>query len=178
MILNKTLLITSLLLSLTQPVWALRSDRDKTINIKADNVVIDEKKAISHYRGNVSLKQGTLIITADEVIVHLIKGRLDRIVIHGKPARFEQQPENKQEIVKSIANHMEYFSTKEHLVLTENAEIIQGGNRFQGDHIEYDTYNSIVKASKDSNSTSRVHAVIEPAKEDDKPPKQDSTTKP
>ncbi len=162
MFLNKILLIALAGLSLSQPAWALRSDRGKPINIKADSVVLDEKKEISHYRGNVELEQGSLVIIADEIVVYLKKGKLDKIIINGKPARFEQQPENNLEIVKSIADHMEYFTSKEFLLLQSNAEVIQGGNHFKGDYIEYDTYNSVVRAKKDANSKSRVHAIIQP----------------
>jgi len=150
--------------------WALQSDRDKPIDIKANRVVVNDKQGISHYSGNVLLTQGSLIIKADEIIVYLMQGRLEKIFITGKPASFEQQPENRREIVKSRAEQMEYFSNKEFLILKQNAEVLQGGNHFQGDHIEYDTYNSVVRAKKEANSQSRVHAIIQPrdAKQDQK----------
>ena len=162
---GKLIIIFIVGLSLYQSAWALKSDRTKPIDIKADRVVVNDRQGISHYTGNVLLRQGTLIIKADEVIVHLSNSKLHKIIINGKPASFEQQPENKQEIVKSKAEQMEYFSQKEFLILKNNAEVLQGGNRFQGDHIEYDTYNSVVKANKGANSQSRVHAIIQPREE-------------
>ncbi len=157
------------LFTITTNAYALLSDRDQPIEIEADRVEVNEKKEISHYQGNVRMHQGTLKIMADEVFVYMQEGRLDKIIILGQPAEFEQQPENKQDIVKSRAEHMEYFANKELLILKRNANIVQGGNHFSGDFIEYDTLSSTVKANKEQNSDSRVHAVIQPKTEQDAP---------
>lgn len=167
---GKILLSLVLALLLYQPGWALRSDRDRAIDIRADRVVVNEKQQTSRYSGNVYIEQGTMKINADEVIVYLKLGELDKIVITGNPAHFEQQPDNSKVIVKSIAEQMEYYAKKETLVLRNNAEVIQGANRFRGDFIEYDTYNSVVKANKTDDSQSRVHAIIQP--------KQDTSQQP
>jgi len=157
-----TNLIILVLLSYSEDSWALRRDRDQPINIKADRVEINEKTEISHYQGRVHLQQGTLNILADTVIVHLKAGKLTKIIIDGKPATFEQQPEDNKDIVKSKAQHMEYYAAKQRLILKNNAQVIQGANNFSGDFIEYDTLNSTVKANKNEDSDSRVHAIIQP----------------
>ncbi len=175
MTLGRILIVIVPGLFLSQAVWALKSDRDKPLKISANHVVVNNQRGVSHYKGDVQIKQGTLIIRADEVFVYLVKGKLQKIVINGKPASFEQQPDNKQALVKSRAEEMEYFSKKELLVLKKNAEVLQGGNSFRGDHIEYDTYHSIVRANKDAGSKTRVHAIIQPREEQkdekDKPAK-------
>ena len=169
------------LLVFSLPSWALRSDREQPINIKADRVEVNEKTEISHYQGNVYLKQGTLVIRADSVLVYLKKGKLTKIIIDGKPATFEQKPEDNKDIVQSSANHMEYYATKQILVLKQDARVIQGPNNFSGDFIEYDTLNSTVKAKKEEGSDSRVHAIIQPDSDksedsDKSAPKPDSTS--
>lgn len=159
-------LVTLFMLTGNNPCWALRSDRDQPIDIRADRVEINEKEEVSKYIGNVSLQQGSLNILAEQVTVYLQNGRLSRIIIKGNPATFKQQPEDHKDVVTSRAQHMEYFANKEHLVLRDNAQVIQGANRFQGDFIEYDTLNSTVKANKSEGSESRVHAIIQPGKSD------------
>ena len=166
------LLASLLLITGNSPCWALKSDREQPIDIRADRVEINEKEEISHYIGNVSLTQGTLNIQADKITVFLMNGKLSRIVITGNPATFQQQPEDNKEIVTSKARHMEYFASKEHLVLKDDAQVIQGSNRFHGDFIEYDTLNSTVKAKKSEGSDSRVHAIIQPGKSDSDPKDQ------
>ena len=152
-----------LLFALQPWCWALRSDRNQPIDIKADRVEIDQQKEVSNYTGNVRLEQGSLKIDADEVIVYMTKGKLQKIIINGKPARFEQLPDNQKEIVKSQALNMEYYADKERLLLKHDAEVNQGANHFRGDFIEYDTLTSTVKANKGDNGTTRVHAIIQPA---------------
>ena len=156
--------------------WALQSDREQPIEIQADRVELNEKTEISRYQGQVRLQQGTLKISADTVTVYMKKGKLNKIIIDGKPARFEQQPEDHKEVVTSHANHMEYSADKERLILQNDALVVQGANNFSGDYIEYDTLNSTVKANKNEGSDSRVHAIIVPSGDKSKP-KQDSSPK-
>lgn len=172
MYLNKITLILLLLLGLAAQSWALRSDRQQAIEIRADRVEIDERKEVSHYYGNVKMEQGSLKIRADEVVVYLQDGALNKIVIYGNPAHFEQQPDDKKTVVESRAEHMEYFARNQLLVLRRNAQVKQGANLFSGDLIEYDTLKSTVRATKDEGSDTRVHAIIQPAsdKEDEKTP--------
>lgn len=164
---NRLLIFTVLLAGVLPHAWGLKSDRSQPIDIKADRVEINQREQTSHYHGNVRLEQGSLKIDADEVVVYMDKGKLQKIIIIGKPARFEQQPENKQEVVTSQAEHMEYFAGEERLLLKRNAEVNQGPNHFRGDFIEYDTLTSSVKANKGQDSKSRVHAIIQPAEEKD-----------
>jgi lipopolysaccharide export system protein LptA len=144
------------------------SDQAEPIHLQADRVEINEKKATSLYRGHVHMQQGSLKILADEVLVMMKDGRVDKIVIQGKPASFEQQPEKQPDIVHSKADYMEYFADQERLILKTNAEVTQGKNLFRGDHIEYDTRNSVVKAHKDADSDNRVTAIIQPKTNDPK----------
>ena len=161
----RSLIVLAMLLMANPASWALRSDRNQPINIKADRVEINEKTEISHYQGNVYLKQGTLIINADSVMVYLKEGKLIKIIIDGTPATFEQKPEDNKDVVQSSAKHMEYYATRQLLILKQDARIIQGANNFSGDFIEYDTMNSTVKANKGEDSDSRVHATIQPKKD-------------
>lgn len=160
---NSFTLILLLSVGLLSSAWALRTDRQQPIDIKADRVEIDERKEVSHYYGNVHMEQGSLKIRGDEVVVYLQDGILDKIVIFGKPAHFEQLPDDRKTVVESKAEHMEYFASKELLVLHRNAEVTQGRNLFRGDLIEYDTRKSTVRATRDAGSEKRVHAIIQPA---------------
>jgi lipopolysaccharide export system protein LptA len=149
---------------------ALKTDRNQPIKIEADHVEIFEKTETSHYRGNVLMVQGSLKITADDVTVYLKDGVLHQVTILGNPAYFEQIPDGKKDMVKSRAKHMEYYAREQRLLLKQDAEVVQGPNQFRGDQIEYDTLTSTVRANKDENSDSRVHAIIQPAEAEKAPP--------
>lgn len=173
MCLNPGRMLVCLLSLHCTSVSALQSDRNQPIHLQADRVEINEKKETSRYQGRVRMQQGSLIIDADEVLVQMKDGRVDKLTIQGNPASFEQKPDRQEELVKSRADYMEYYAPQERLLLKSNAEVIQGKNLFRGDHIEYDTRNSTVKAQKGEGSDTRVQAIIQPAGKKDEKPRQD-----
>ncbi|HEB54712.1 MAG TPA: lipopolysaccharide transport periplasmic protein LptA [Gammaproteobacteria bacterium] len=159
----KLLLLVPLLLLLLIPVttvYALEGDRQQPIHIDADRMVAEEPKGYSHYLGNVHITQGSLKIDADEVYIYLVDGLLNKLIIIGRPAKLQQIPDNSPEIVYSRAQRMEYFARTDRLLLMKDAEVWQGGNRFSGEHIEYDTRNSRVSANSEGKESGRVRAVI------------------
>ena len=149
---------------LALPAYALKADREQPIEINADSMVAEEPKGFSHYKGNVQIRQGSLKVDADEVIIYFIDGVLDKLIIRGQPAHLQQLPENNQDPVFSKANLMEYYASSDQLFLMENAEVKQGVNLFSGEHIEYDTRNSTVSAKSMGKQTGRVQAIIVPKK--------------
>ena len=154
------------MLMLYQSSWALESDRDQPIHIKADRITVKEKEGVSFYQGNVVFTQGSLRVTGDEVTVFLQGDVLSKIIVIGNPATLKQTPDHRQEPVNSKAKRMEYDAKKEVVYLIDNAEVQQGPNRFAGDYIEYDTRNSMVSARKGETDDSRVHVIITPPKKD------------
>lgn len=163
MFLIRIWLVTLLFSALLSPAWALSSDHNKPIDIKADRVEVNQRKQISHYIGNVRLVQGSMKIEANDVVVYMAHGKLDKIMITGNPAHFQQQPQNHEGLVTSTAQNMEYYAQQQRLLLKHNAEVNQGNNHFRGEFIEYDTRTSTVKANRGANSNARVHAIIQPS---------------
>lgn len=162
----KPLLLVALTLVPAVSAWALSTDRNQPVRITADRMRADERLGISHYEGDVFLKQGSLEIRSDELTVHLQDGEVTRIIVTGNPARLQQQPDNR-EMVYSEARRMEYNTQSGELLLIDDARVKQGSNRFSGARIHYDTRNSIVAANRDAADSERedgrVRAIIEPA---------------
>ena len=149
-----------------QSSWALESDREQPIHIKADRITVNEKQGISFYQGNVQFTQGSLRVTGDEVTVFLQGDVLSKVIVIGTPATLVQQPDHRQEPVNSKAKRMEYDAKKEVVYLIDDAEVKQGPNSFAGNYIEYDTRNSMVSARKGEKDEGRVHVIITPPKKD------------
>ena len=149
------------------PAYALKTDRDQPIEINADSMIAEEPKGFSHYKGNVQIRQGSLKVDADEVIIYFIDGELNKLIIKGKPAHLQQLPDDSQDPIFSKANLMEYYASSDQLFLIKNAEVKQGVNHFSGEHIEYDTRNSKVSAKSKGKQSGRVQAIIVPQKKVD-----------
>ncbi len=160
MLQTKTI-VTFILLLLPLTSFALSSDRNQPIKIKADSVSLNEKTGISVYKGNVVFTQGSLILKGSKVVIHQPDGKVSKIIVTGKPARFQQQQDNAKQLVKAEAGKMEFITRDEKVYLSQNAFVAQGENLLKGNKIEYNTRNSTVSAKgKDSNN--RVTTVIEP----------------
>ncbi|TDY01089.1 lipopolysaccharide transport periplasmic protein LptA [Thiohalophilus thiocyanatoxydans] len=170
----KSLLLMALLGSISISAGALSSDREQPVNITADRMRADEREGLSHYEGDVFLKQGSLEIRAEEITVYLEEGEVTRIIAIGEPAKLQQQPDDR-EMVYSEARRMKYNTRNGELLLLEDAWVKQSGNRISGKRIHYDTSNSIVTANRDtapkqsgdSQDDGRVRAIIEPKEKQD-----------
>ena len=143
------------------------------VDIKSNYLLLDEKKGISIYKGNVLLIKGTLIIKADKITLYSDGEKLIKALIIGSPADVRHKPEN-EEKVHSQAKKIEYFVEKERLILNGEAFVDQGDRHFSGESIEYDTRQRIITASgqkgavntKNNPPKRRVHVIIGPDTKD------------
>lgn len=161
--LSKQLFLALLVCCAAAPAYALTADKDKPINIEADQVDIDERNGVSTYTGKVTLIQGSLRMNADTVVVYTTERRLTKMVASGNPAHFRQRPDGATEDVHAQAKHVEYRALTGIVLLTDGAELRQGANSFAGARIEYDSASNVVRASGSSPGNGRVKVIIQPA---------------
>ncbi len=142
---------------------ALETDPRAPVHVTADRAVIEEKTGISRFTGSVRLTQGSLTVEGDEVVVHAEppRGKVTRIVVTGRPARFRQRPAPEAAFVTGQARRMVYETASARLVLEGAAHLVQGPNEFSGERIEYDTRRSVVTA-RGGGGTPRVRTILQP----------------
>ncbi len=147
--------------------WAL--DRTTPIHIESDSLDIDDSRGISTYRGNVLFRQGGSRLWADELVIYLENRQvLERIEARGRPARFKLVPEDEgQAETSGEAALIEYRDEAGVMVLKGQARLLQAGNAFSGEVIEYDTLKRTVRAGKavDARSEGRVKVTIVPRRD-------------
>jgi lipopolysaccharide export system protein LptA len=158
------------LLLLSTAVSALETDADQPIYIDSNTATFDEKAETSTYIGKVLATQGSIKITADQLVVYLDKGAIKKLVATGKPSTFRQLPAvGKDEIVgEGLVN--EFYPEKNLLIFTKNASVWQGDAKQSSDYIQYDTKNSLLNAGEPSSDGKRVHSVIKPKSQAAKAP--------
>ena len=144
--------------------WALSTDRNQPMSIEADRVELDDGKGISVYHGNVKVTQGTLVLTGETMMVYNKGDQVDKVVMEGEPATYQQRPDNKDKDVRAKALRMEYYTDPEHIILLKDAEVEQEGDRLRSERIEYDVVKDKVKAGTDQ-PNERVHITIQPRPE-------------
>lgn len=155
-------------LALAGQLWpitgaALSSDRSEPIYVEADKASLDEKKGVSVYQGGVFLHQGTLQIHGNKMTVTLHNKQLTLIIIEGSPARFSQRPDGADTDQQAEAEHIEYHTDTQRLLLRGSASIRQSGREeFRSDRIEFNLRNNTVNAGGDGGD--RVHITLQPDK--------------
>lgn len=149
---------------LTATALALPSDRQATITVEADRAQINEKTGITDYQGSVIIKQGSLLIEADQVTIYSTDGQANKVICIGQPAHYQQQPNPEDGLVNAHGNTIEYYLDTETITLIKNASLEQQGSTLKGDHINYDLKAELVEARGSDNSQQRVHMVIPASK--------------
>lgn len=148
---------------------ALESDSEQPINVDSNSAVYDERSEISTYTGNVVATQGSIRIDADQLVVYMKGGGINKLVATGKPSRFRQLPAEGKDEIHGEGLINEFYPDKNLLIFKQNASVWQGDARQSSDLIEYDTKNSLMKAGGSGTTDSsgggkRVHTVIVPKK--------------
>lgn len=156
--LNICLLALSLLI-IAQSVYALKNDSKQAIDISADSLEMNESKHFSTYSGNVTLKQGSLNIKSESLILYFdANNELDYMEMTGKPAQLKQQSEDKK-WMKGSANHIIYKDKESLLTLSDDAKFSSGREFLTSNFISINTDNKRVQAGGEN---SRVHIKIMP----------------
>lgn len=140
---------------------ALPTDRDQPLQVAADHASFNEKTGIATYRGAVIIRQGTLEVRADELVITVDKeGNVTTTVARGKPARYQQQIDPKKGLVSAEASRIDYDLRSETITLAGQARLKQDGASFQGATIVYAIARQQVEAKGDASS--RVQLVLPP----------------
>lgn len=142
---------------------ARESDLSQPIEIDADRSLYDERAGRQVLEGNVEIRQGTLLITADRIEVLLADGRLSSIVGTGSPLGFEQDNEA-GERMRGAAERISYDASNGSLVLEGDATLEQPRQRLVSERIVFDANSQTVRAEGDTDdgSSGRVSIRIEP----------------
>lgn len=140
---------------------ALPTDRDQPVQISANSARFNEKTGIATYTGAVVIRQGSMEMTADEIVITTDgKGALLSSVARGSPARYQQQTDPKKAPVSAEAARIDYDARNEVITLSGKARLRQEGSSFQGSTITYNSQRQQVDAKGEG--AERVMLVLPP----------------
>lgn len=156
------ILPTLLLLSVTTPGFALKSDANQLAHITADSVQYSNKTGIAKYVGHVHARQGSTKIDADQITLHRdANNDISKIVALGKPARYSTLPDGQKSRFHANANTIEFYPQRGKVHLIKNGLAILGKNRFTGPLIRYDINQQLVES--DPSPEGQTTIVLEPS---------------
>lgn len=142
-----------------QNCYALKSDKEQPIQVSANSAERDEKLGVTTYTGTVEIKQGTLLIQADQMVIKTTISdissaeELHEIITSGQPSHFQQQTNAEGDLVDATANTILYRVADKKVELIDNAILKQQGRIITGDKISYDVSAQRVTATSHESST-------------------------
>lgn len=166
--LNASIVLCCLVAFTSHVAWAEKADRDKPIDLEADNLSVNDAKKTSVYTGNVILTQGTLVIHADKLVVREDSEGFQHSTSYGNPTTFRQKMEGKDEYITGSGQRIEYDARLDKVQLYVKAWVKRGEDIVNGDYILYDAnseYAEVIggpQTATTENPKGRVHAVIQP----------------
>ncbi|AYA42003.1 lipopolysaccharide ABC transporter substrate-binding protein LptA [Xenorhabdus nematophila] len=166
--------IASTLFAVSLPVLALKDDTKKPITIDSARQSLDLTGNVATFTDNVTVKQGSIDIHADKVVVTRPDGDAKKTVIeaYGNPATFYQLQDDGKPL-KGHAAKMRYEMDKELVTLIGNAYLEQLDSNIKGDKITYLVPTQQMEAFSDKGK--HVTTVLLPAQLQEKGPAAQGT---
>lgn len=130
-------LLAVMLVLLTPAAVALETDRQQPLEINADSTNGSLGDGRAELRGNVLIRQGSLLIRADVAEVEKVEGRVREVILTGQPVHLEQEIEQ-QGRVQATANRVEYRVATGLVTLLGDADVKHPQYRVSGDLLKYD----------------------------------------
>lgn len=131
--------IPAFILALCLPTAALGllSDRQQPLEVNADSTVGTLGDGTATLKGNVEIRQGSLLIRADLAQVEKVDGRVRRVTLNGEPVHLQQEIEDAG-LVSAEARKIVYEVATGIVTLTGAADVVHPQYRVSGDQLEYD----------------------------------------
>jgi len=150
--------------------FAISPDHNESIEIDADSAEFIEASGLTKYQGNVIIKQGSIIISADEVTIYYQNNKVTRIFCTGLPASYTQESATDQTSMFARAETIEYQLAEDIIYLKTNASLMRNGTFIKGDSINYDLRDGTWKAKGDDlGGQKRIQLLIPPFTQSTRP---------
>lgn len=134
---NQALLAAFSLLLAAAPAHALKSDRQQPLDVRADSTDGTLGDGTATLKGNVEIRQGTLLIRADVAAVEKAEGRVRRFELTGNPVHLQQEIEE-EGLVSARARKVEYEVASGIVTLTGAADVDHPQYQINGEVLRYD----------------------------------------
>ncbi len=151
---------------LEAPVFAEQGDREKPMNIQADNCNYEQKAQRSVCTHNVIVTQGTMTIRADRLVVTQDADGNQFAQGEGKPVRFRQKLDSSGDWLEAESQRFDYDGKKGVVQLFDKAWVRKSQDVVYGDQITYDLKTELYQAK--SKPGGRVNITIVPKKKEEK----------
>lgn len=121
-------------------------------------ITLGDGRATLH--GNVEIRQGTLLVKADQADVEKSEGKVREVLLTGQPVLLQQEIEN-EGLVTATANRITYQVATGIVTLTGNADVNHPQYQISGELLVYDMNLQHFQGSGGDNN-GRIRIQLEP----------------
>ena len=154
---NKIISLLFVLLVIVAGSVETQERRSDALNLEADSVEYDYGKGSSVYRGNVSVKQGTMRLTGETVEIFTEDGDPVRILVESELSTFSDILSGKPFYVE--AGRIDYDRHKRTIRLEGSVKMDYDGKTLHSERAMYDLNKHVIIAPK---SDKRIRLTIDP----------------
>jgi len=160
--LHKLILPMAALLLLLPPgsLMALKTDRQQPLEVNADSTDGTLGDGVATLKGNVEIRQGTMLIKSDIAEVEKVDGRVRRFELNGNPVHLQQEIEE-EGLVIAEARKVEYIVATGIVTLSGAADVVHPQYHISGEVLEYDMNSQHFKGSGGDNN-GRIRIRMDP----------------
>ncbi|MCG3725124.1 lipopolysaccharide transport periplasmic protein LptA [Vibrio cincinnatiensis] len=141
--------------------FALSTDTQQPVYIDSDSQQLDMRSNRVTFIGDVKLKQGSININADKLIVQRNQqsGKIEKIEGYGNLTTFSQLTDEGKTLYGE-AKQLHYIMSDDELIMIGQAMLSQDDSQIRGNEIRYKI--SSQKLIADSQGGGRVSTVLQP----------------
>jgi lipopolysaccharide export system protein LptA len=143
-----------------QAAVAERADRSKPIHLEADRVTLDDARQMAVFTGDVRMTQGTLSISADQVVATQGPNGFEHGTATGAPAQFRQKRDGSDEYVEGSGQRIEYDAITGAMDIYGQAHVRRGLDDVRGEHITYNTHDQSFRFAGGQTPTEKKRVTV------------------
>jgi lipopolysaccharide export system protein LptA len=152
-------LLAAFFLLLPLMAVALETDRQQPLEVNANSTSGTLGDGVTTLAGNITIRQGSLKISAEDAEVEKTDGRVSLLTLRGNPARLEQEIEQ-QGLVQARAKVIVYQVASGLVTLTGDADVKHPQYEISGEVLKYDL--NAQHFQGDGNGNGRIRIRLEP----------------
>jgi lipopolysaccharide export system protein LptA len=140
---------------------ALEPDRQQPLEVNADSTGGTLGDGVTTLKGHVEIRQGSLLIRADEAEVDKVDGKVRQIKLRGDKAFLAQEIEE-QGVVEAWAESIDYQVGSGVVNFHGDARVRHPQYEISGDFLTYDLIAQHFRGTGDESGNGRIHIRLDP----------------
>lgn len=166
-----TLLILLTFVFIVTKANALPEDRELPLKVEARTMQWNNQQQQATYQGDVEVHQGELVIEATRLkILRTTTGELKQAIATTPKgqAYMRDLPNSADPEIEAWGEIIDYLPSKDLVILTGQARLIQGTDSFTGHKLTYNLITQDIQAEQKSATDSRVEVILTPVSQGSK----------